>query len=402
MQGISAGMEPPPPVVSVLTSLMCICLSVWTFASNGASTAALAVSGFALLSMQLLTVNKLKFSMLASSVFGLFYCGARGIAPACRHTNAGWHAGSMRLACADAAVEGLPAGMRRLLAQLLDQAARALSACHHQHRRAQLAGEALQNTCSSPLPCMRLPRCLICRPGVPQDLACAVLLQPFAAFSYDFKRPCMPIQVMLGGISHWTVGLVATFMAVACTIAADTGAYAFGKTLGRTQLISISPKKTVEGAVGGLLCSTLVALGFWRFLGWPGQVCMRCLHVRGMLPCMCLLSHCMAATHCKACQAAGAMESSVCLRSTWRLSGLCTESHACMQAGVAVGLAMLIFFASLCGDLIESVMKRDAGLKDAGDLIPGHGGLLDRFDSYIFTGAIVYFILRFVTPLFGL
>ena len=81
---------------------------------------------------------------------------------------------------------------------------------------------------------------------------------------------------MLGGISHWTVGLVATFMAVACTIAADTGAYAFGKTLGRTQLISISPKKTVEGAVGGLLCSTLVALGFWRFLGWPAQVCLCC------------------------------------------------------------------------------------------------------------------------------
>jgi phosphatidate cytidylyltransferase len=72
------------------------------------------------------------------------------------------------------------------------------------------------------------------------------------------------------------------------------------------------------------------------------------------------------------------------------------------QAGVAVGLAFLIFLASLCGDLIESVMKRDAGLKDAGDLIPGHGGLLDRFDSYIFTGAIVYFVLKFVTPMFGL
>lgn len=69
-----------------------------------------------------------------------------------------------------------------------------------------------------------------------------------------------------------TVGLIATFMAVACTIAADTGAYAFGKTLGRTQLISISPKKTVEGAIGGLLCSTLVAVAFWRFLRWPAQV----------------------------------------------------------------------------------------------------------------------------------
>ena len=68
-------MEPPPPAVSVLTSLMCVCLSVWTYASNGRSTAALAVSSFALLSLQLLTVPKLKFSQLASSVFGLFYCG---------------------------------------------------------------------------------------------------------------------------------------------------------------------------------------------------------------------------------------------------------------------------------------------------------------------------------------
>ncbi len=80
-------------------------------------------------------------------------------------------------------------------------------------------------------------------------------------------------QVLFGGITHWTVGLIATFMTVACTIAADTGAYAFGRTLGRTQLISISPKKTVEGAIGGLACSTVVALAFWRFLRWPAQVC---------------------------------------------------------------------------------------------------------------------------------
>ena len=92
------------------------------------------------------------------------------------------------------------------------------------------------------------------------------------------KRSCC-VQVLFGGISHWTVGLIATFMAVACTIAADTGAYAFGKTLGRTQLISISPKKTVEGAVGGLMCSTLVALAFWRFLRWPSQVCVLAGHI---------------------------------------------------------------------------------------------------------------------------
>lgn len=51
-----------------------------------------------------------------------------------------------------------------------------------------------------------------------------------------------------------SVGLIATFITVLCIILADTGAYFFGKALGRTRLTAISPKKTVEGAVGGLLC----------------------------------------------------------------------------------------------------------------------------------------------------
>ena len=60
----------------------------------------------------------------------------------------------------------------------------------------------------------------------------------------------------------------------------------------------------------------------------------------------------------------------------------------------AAALGTIVFFASLFGDLIESVIKRDAGLKDASNLIPGHGGLLDRLDSYLFTGACVYFYIK--------
>ena len=150
------------------------------------------------------------------------------------------------------------------------------------------------------------------------------------------------LQAAMSGLTHWTVGLVATLMAVCCVIAADVGAYLCGKSMGRTKLSAISPKKTVEGALGGLLCSIATALSFWRLFQWPAH------------------------------------------------------------PAVAAALGVLVFFASLFGDLIESVMKRDAGLKDASDLIPGHGGLLDRFDSYIFTGAIVYFQLKFVVPMFGL
>ena len=67
----------------------------------------------------------------------------------------------------------------------------------------------------------------------------------------------------------------------------------------------------------------------------------------------------------------------------------------------AAALGTIVFFASLFGDLIESVIKRDAGLKDASNLIPGHGGLLDRLDSYLFTGACTYFFVKFVLGNWG-
>lgn len=134
-------------------------------------------------------------------------------------------------------------------------------------------------------------------------------------------------------------GLTVTLLAFACIWAADIGAYIFGKMFGKTRLTDISPKKTVEGAIFGVLGSITVAtIGSWS-LGWAGAP----------------------------------------------------------LSGMALGL--LIGIASLLGDLTESMMKRDAGVKDSGQLIPGHGGILDRTDSYVFIAPLVYYFITLLLPL---
>jgi len=133
--------------------------------------------------------------------------------------------------------------------------------------------------------------------------------------------------------------LAVTLLAFACIWAADIGAYATGKIIGRTPLSNISPKKTVEGAAFGMVGSTVVALLGSHWLNWP----------------------------------------------LWPLSG--------------GALGLMIGISSLLGDLTESLMKRDAGVKDSGALIPGHGGILDRTDSYVFTGSLVFYFVTLLLPI---
>lgn len=134
-------------------------------------------------------------------------------------------------------------------------------------------------------------------------------------------------------------GLVITLLSFGCIWAADIGAYIFGKMFGKTRLSAISPKKTVEGAVFGVSASIGVAVvGAW-YLEWPA----------------------------------------------WPLSGM--------------ALGLMIGIASLLGDLTESMMKRDVGVKDSGKLIPGHGGILDRTDSYVFTSPLVFYFVTLLLPL---
>lgn len=138
--------------------------------------------------------------------------------------------------------------------------------------------------------------------------------------------------------SQFPTALTLTFLVMACIWAADIGAYTMGKSFGRTRLSDISPKKTVEGAIFGVMGSLIVAeLGAWYF-NFPA----------------------------------------------WQISG--------------VMLGTLIGVTSLLGDLTESMMKRDAGVKDSGQLIPGHGGILDRTDSYVFTAPLVYYFFTLLLP----
>jgi len=193
--------------------------------------------------------------------------------------------------------------------------------------------------------------------AAPSDVAAAVLpasgavicgwllLQPVTGTIADIAASVFGLFYLGFLPSHWITlralpeeGLALTLLACFLIVATDIGSYVIGRRLGRRPLSPISPGKTVEVALGGVGCALGVGAIGGSWIGWQWG---------------------------------------------WLI-------------GAGLGAVVAVF--ALVGDLTESMMKRDAGLKDSGDAIPGHGGILDRIDSYLFVPAVVYALTTLVLP----
>jgi phosphatidate cytidylyltransferase len=144
-----------------------------------------------------------------------------------------------------------------------------------------------------------------------------------------------------------TAGALLLMLPLVLTWANDAGAFFFGKAFGKTKLMpSVSPGKTIAGAVGGLLLTIVGTWAYVRFLLAP------------------------------------------------------YGSMGLTMLGILV-FGTLISIAAQVGDLVESLLKREAGVKDSSTLIPGHGGVLDRTDSLLFTVPLAYILLDLLLAVGG-
>ncbi len=146
---------------------------------------------------------------------------------------------------------------------------------------------------------------------------------------FPFIYPTAGMLFMLTMYQEY--GVLSLLWLLAVVALTDVGAYAVGKSIGKTQFCETSPNKTMEGVVGGIAVATIGGAFF----------------------------------------------------------GL-----AIVDFTVGFFVSFAVAVSSIFGDLFESSLKRAAGVKDSGDLLPGHGGVLDRIDGYLFAGIVMLVLLR--------
>ena len=130
---------------------------------------------------------------------------------------------------------------------------------------------------------------------------------------------------------YFSFGMSALLWLLVVVAGTDIGAYFIGKSIGSTKFCETSPNKTWEGVAGGIITAAIL----------------------GML--------------------------------------LAPEE---INFIAAIGISLVVAIASIFGDLFESYLKREADVKDSGNILPGHGGILDRTDGYLFGGIVMLVLLR--------
>jgi len=176
----------------------------------------------------------------------------------------------------------------------------------------------------------------------PQDLifVVGVVFASYLAYTKDLNKKLFlilmyPMASFLFLLSLYVSYGMGTLLWLLVVVAgADVGAYFVGKSIGKTSFCATSPNKTLEGVAGGIVSAAILGLLFS-----PSEI------------------------------------------------GLFTTFV----------ISLLVASASVFGDLFESYLKREANVKDSGDLLPGHGGILDRTDGYLFGGIIMYVLLRLIS-----
>lgn len=160
-----------------------------------------------------------------------------------------------------------------------------------------------------------------------------------AMIAYDKKsewRDFLPFVYPTAGMLFMLAlyveyGITSLFWMLTVIVLADVGAYVVGKSIGKTPFSPTSPNKTLEGVIGGIAAATVG--GF--FVGL-----------------------------------------------------------ILVDGDKAAVISLLTAAAAVFGDLFESHLKRKAGVKDSGDILPGHGGVLDRIDGYLFGAVVMLVLLR--------
>lgn len=173
----------------------------------------------------------------------------------------------------------------------------------------------------------------------PEDLIfiIGIIFASILAYTKDLdKKLFIPLMYPMASYLflfslYLSYGMESLLWLLVVVAGADVGAYFVGKSFGETKFCETSPNKTLEGVAGGIVTAAILGMTF-------------------------------------------------------------SPESLGFIAGLLISLAVAA--SSVFGDLFESYLKREAGVKDSGDILPGHGGILDRTDGYLFGGIVMLVLLR--------